>query len=74
MEHDRRTALGWVAGAGIASTVVVSACARKDDDENEEGNATIDRTAFGIGSGAAAEALGKTVALSFSFDARAKGP
>jgi hypothetical protein len=37
-----------------------------------EGNASIDRTAFGIGSGAAAEHLDRTVALSFAFDARAK--
>ena len=39
-----------------------------------EGNASIDRIALGIGSGAAAETLGKTVALSFSFDAKAKAP
>jgi polyisoprenoid-binding protein YceI len=37
------------------------------------GTATIDRTAFGIGSGEAGEALGKTVALSFAFDAKVAG-
>ena len=35
------------------------------------GSATIDRTAFGIGTGEAGESLGKTVALQFSFDATA---
>ncbi len=38
------------------------------------GSASIDRTAFGIGSGEAGESLGKTVALSFSFDAKRKAP
>jgi polyisoprenoid-binding protein YceI len=46
----------------------------KGRERHVEGNATIDRTAFGIGTGAAAESLGKTVALSFAFDARAKAP
>lgn len=46
---------------------------RKDPQRHVEGNATIDRTAFGIGTGAAAEHLDKTVALTFAFDARAKG-
>ena len=36
------------------------------------GSATIDRTAFGIGSGEAGESLGKTVTLNFSFDAIAE--
>jgi cytochrome b561/polyisoprenoid-binding protein YceI len=34
------------------------------------GNASIDRTAFGIGTGEAGESLSKLVSLSFSFDAR----
>jgi cytochrome b561/polyisoprenoid-binding protein YceI len=38
------------------------------------GTASIDRTAFGIGSGEAGESLGKTVALTFAFDAKAKTP
>lgn len=38
------------------------------------GSASIDRTAFGIGSGEAGESLGKTAALSFSFDATQKAP
>jgi cytochrome b561/polyisoprenoid-binding protein YceI len=38
------------------------------------GNATIDRAAFGIGSGDAAETLGRTVSLDFAFDARMRGP
>ena len=33
------------------------------------GSATIDRTAFGIGTGEAGESLGKLVSLSFAFDA-----
>jgi cytochrome b561/polyisoprenoid-binding protein YceI len=36
------------------------------------GSASIDRTAFGIGSGEAGESLGNSVALDFSFDARGK--
>jgi polyisoprenoid-binding protein YceI len=43
----------------------------KDRERHVEGSAIIDRTAFGIGSGAAAESVGKTVALTFSFDATA---
>jgi polyisoprenoid-binding protein YceI len=35
------------------------------------GSASIDRTAFGIGSGEAGESLGNSVALDFSFDATA---
>lgn len=42
----------------------------KDRERHVQGSATIDRTAFGIGSGAAAETLGTTVALTFAFDAR----
>jgi hemerythrin-like domain-containing protein len=33
MEHDRRAALGWVAGASIASTLLLSGCGAKGDDE-----------------------------------------
>ena len=44
--------------------------AGKGGTQHVEGNAAIDRTAFGIGGGQAGEALGKTVALSFAFDAR----
>jgi len=36
MEHDRRTALGWVAGAGLASTLVLSACGAKVGSEGDE--------------------------------------
>jgi hemerythrin-like domain-containing protein len=36
MEHDRRTALGWVAGAGVASTLILTACARKGDGDREK--------------------------------------
>ena len=36
------------------------------------GSASIDRTAFGIGSGETGESLGTSVALSFSFDASGK--
>jgi cytochrome b561/polyisoprenoid-binding protein YceI len=46
----------------------------KDQVRHVAGTAGIDRTAFGIGSGEAGEGLGKTVALDFSFDARAKAP
>jgi cytochrome b561/polyisoprenoid-binding protein YceI len=46
----------------------------KDRTRHVVGNATIDRTAFGIGSGEAAEALARSVALDFAFDARAKAP
>jgi len=44
----------------------------KDQARHVTGNATIDRAAFGIGSGDAAASLGKTVSLDFAFDARAK--
>jgi cytochrome b561/polyisoprenoid-binding protein YceI len=43
----------------------------KGRERHVTGSATIDRTAFGIGSGDAGESLGKTVALTFSFDATA---
>lgn len=36
MEHDRRTALGWVVGAGLASTLILSACGAKAGDEGDE--------------------------------------
>jgi len=36
------------------------------------GSASIDRTAFGIGTGEAGESLDKTVSLTFAFEARAK--
>lgn len=35
MEHDRRTALGWVAGAGLASTLILSGCGAKAGDEGD---------------------------------------
>lgn len=44
----------------------------KDRERHVAGSATIDRTAFGIGTGEAGESLGTTVALEFSFDATAK--
>jgi hemerythrin-like domain-containing protein len=38
MEHDRRTALGWVAGAGLTSTLLLSGCgAQAGDEDDEEG-------------------------------------
>ena len=39
------------------------------DRRHVTGNATIDRTAFDIGTGEAGESLGKVVSLSFAFDA-----
>jgi polyisoprenoid-binding protein YceI len=44
----------------------------KDRTRHVVGNATIDRAAFDIGSGEAAEPLGRTVALEFAFDAVAE--
>jgi cytochrome b561/polyisoprenoid-binding protein YceI len=76
-----RTAPGHYRAAGTLTIkgksrpqAIAFTLAGKDRERHVEGSATINRTAFGIGSGAAAETLGKTVALSFSFDARAKGP
>ena len=39
-----------------------------------EGNASIDRTAFGVGTGDSAAALASSVALSFAFDAVGRAP
>lgn len=39
-----------------------------------EGRASIDRTAFGVGSGEAAAGLGNTVTLTFAFDAVGRAP
>jgi cytochrome b561/polyisoprenoid-binding protein YceI len=44
----------------------------KNLERHVEGSASIDRSAFGIGSGEAGESLAKTVALKFSFDATGK--
>ena len=38
------------------------------------GNATIDRTAFDVGTGDSAASLGKSVTLNFAFDAAGKAP
>ena len=51
---------------------VVFTLTGKNLERNVEGSASIDRTAFGIGSGEAGETLGKAVALSFSFKATGK--
>ncbi|MGC1270483.1 MAG: YceI family protein, partial [Croceibacterium sp.] len=37
-----------------------------------EGSGSIDRSAFGVGTGESAEGLDKAVSLSFSFDATGK--
>ena len=39
-----------------------------------EGSASIDRTAFGVGTGESAQGLGNSVALSFAFDATGREP
>mgnify|MGYP001263485194 CR=1 FL=1 len=39
-----------------------------------EGSASIDRTAFGIGTGDSAAGLANSVALSFAFDAVGRAP
>jgi cytochrome b561/polyisoprenoid-binding protein YceI len=39
-----------------------------------EGTASIDRTAFGVGTGESAQGLGGSVALSFAFDATGRAP
>jgi hypothetical protein len=36
MEHDRRTALAWVAGAGVASTLILGACAGAGADDHDK--------------------------------------
>jgi polyisoprenoid-binding protein YceI len=46
----------------------------KDPERHVVGSASIDRTAFGIGSGEAGESLAGTVAIDFSFDAQRKAP
>jgi cytochrome b561/polyisoprenoid-binding protein YceI len=46
----------------------------KDLKRHVTGNATIDRTAFDVGTGDAAASLGKSVRLNFSFDAAGKAP
>ena len=45
-----------------------------DQARHVTGNASIDRLAFGIGTGDAAKSLGRAVSLDFAFDARRKGP
>jgi hemerythrin-like domain-containing protein len=36
MDPDRRTALGWVAGAGAVSTLLLSACGTEADEKDDE--------------------------------------
>jgi polyisoprenoid-binding protein YceI len=46
----------------------------KDLKRHVAGSATIDRSAFGIGAGEAAEGLAKSVTLNFAFDAAGRAP
>jgi len=46
----------------------------KDLKRHVEGSATIDRTAFGVGTGESAASLANSVSLSFAFDAVGKTP
>jgi len=46
----------------------------KDLRRHVEGNASIDRTAFGVGTGESAAGLASSVALSFAFDAVGRQP
>jgi len=46
----------------------------KDLRRHVEGSASIDRTAYGVGSGESAASLANSVSLSFSFDAVGKAP
>jgi cytochrome b561/polyisoprenoid-binding protein YceI len=46
----------------------------KDLKRHVTGSATIDRTAFDVGTGDAAASLGKSVTLNFAFDAAGKAP
>jgi cytochrome b561/polyisoprenoid-binding protein YceI len=53
---------------------IAFALSGKDLKRHVTGSATIDRTAFGVGTGDAAASLGKSVTLNFAFDAAGKAP
>jgi cytochrome b561/polyisoprenoid-binding protein YceI len=60
-------------GASRPQTVTFT-LSGKDLKRHVEGSASIDRTAFGVGTGDAAASVDKLVSLSFSFDATGRRP
>lgn len=72
--HYRASGTLSLKGASRPQTVTF-ALSGQDLKRHVSGSASIDRAAFGIGTGDAGASLGKAVSLSFSFDAtgRAKG-